>query len=178
MGEAEEFTFRVERSLAAVEPIGEEEVERLRRWLGRNEKRFRCILEHHFGCGEHTRTIDEREGDRCVVSWLKVYRYMNIIGVQLELRLHPSNLWDVPLSGACRITYGVRFRYRKGWISKRETLRINGEDLEGYVLSRLPGEGTHTAHTIRAEVVRLTDYVVSLLFSPLMRCEGPREMIV
>ncbi len=173
-----EITFRVNRLLAGVEPVSTEDAERLRAWLGRNEVRFRCILEHHFGGGERTHPVEECEKDRCAVNWIKVYTYMNIIGIQLEITVYPVILWNIPLGGAHRVLYSVRFQYRKGWISKREDLKINGEELESYVLHRLSGANRYTVHRLRGEVIRLADYVVSVIFSPLMRCERSTEMML
>ncbi len=178
MERVEEFTFRIRRFMGGIGPAKEEDIQRLRRWLGRNEKRFMCILEHHFAHEEQARLIEDCERDRCMVNWLRIFKYMNILGVQLNLTVYPVILWNLPLGGAHRITYGVRFRYKKGWISKRETIRINGEDLEEFVTKQLPREGAYVAERLRSEVVKLSDYIVGVFLSPLMKCEGPREIML
>ncbi len=178
MEQIDEFTFNIRRFLSAIDSAREEDIKELRSWLGRNEKRFMCILEHHFAFDEYLHMIEECEKDRCMVNWLKVYKYINIIGIQLSMTVYPVILWDIPLGGAHRIVYNAQFRYKKGWISKKETIHINGRDVEEFILQELPKEGTFVAHKLRTEVVKLADYIISTFFSKIIRCEGLSEIMV
>ena len=178
MEQVEEFTFNIKKFLSGIDPAPDEEVERLRRWLGRNEKRFMCILEHHFAFDENTHLIEDCEKDRCMVNWLKVYKYINILGLQLSITVYPVILWDIPLGGAHQVTYNAQFRYKKGWISKKETILINGEEIEDYVDKKCPRESDYISHRLRTEIVKLSDYIISTVFSKLMKCEGISEIMV
>jgi len=178
MEQIEEFSFRISQFMSNLKPIQKEDVERLKRWLGRNEKRFMCILEHHFAFDQHYHLIEECEKDRCMVNWIKVYRYINILGIQLNLTVYPVILWNIPLGGAHRVNYNAQFRYKKGWISKKETIDINGESLEDYVLKKVPKDGLFVAHKLQSEIIKLADYIISTVFSKMMKCEGISEIIV
>ncbi len=178
MEQVEEFTFNIKRFMSNIGAAPDGEVERLRNWLGRNEKRFMCILEHHFAFDENTHLIEDCEKDRCMVNWLKVYKYINILGLQLNITVYPVILWDIPLGGAHQVTYNAQFRYKKGWISKKETILINGEDVESYVAKKCPRESEYVSHRLRNEIVKLSDYIISTVFSKLMKCEGISEIMV
>lgn len=178
MEQVEEFSFDIRRFLANLSSAEEEQLEELRRWLGRNEKRFMCILEHHFAFDEYAHLIEDCEKDRCMVNWLKIYKYINILGLHLSMTVYPVILWDIPLGGAHQISYNAQFRYKKGWISKKETIEINGKEVEEYVLEKFPREGFYIAHKLQTEIVKLSDYVISTVFSKIMKCEGIRELMV
>ncbi|MDQ7081640.1 MAG: hypothetical protein Q9N34_00530 [Aquificota bacterium] len=113
MEQIEEFTFPINSFMAHIESASDEEINSLRKWLGRNEKRFMCILEYHFNFDEYSHLIEDCEKDRCMVNWLKVYKYINILGIQIDMTVYPVILWDVPLGGSHRITYNAQFRYKK-----------------------------------------------------------------
>ncbi|MDQ7038285.1 MAG: hypothetical protein Q9N26_03680 [Aquificota bacterium] len=174
----EEFTFDIGCYMANIEQAPGDRIEDLKRWLGRNEKRFMCILEHHYSFDHYSHLIRDCEKDRCIVNWLKVYKYINILGLQLSLTVYPVILWDVPLPGAHRILYNAQFRYKKGWISKKEKISINGEDVDVYLSSRFPREKDFLTQKIQSEVIKLSDYIISTFFSSMMRCEGIREIMV
>ncbi len=178
MEQVEEFTFNIKKFMSNIDSAPQEEIERLRRWLGRNEKRFMCILEHHFAFDDYRHLIEDCEKDRCMVNWLKVYKYINILGLQLNLTVYPVILWDIPLGGAHQITYNAQFRYKKGWISKKETIEVNGRDLEEYVMSKFPRDGVYIAHKLHNEVIKLADYIISTVFSNIMKCDGIGEIMV
>ncbi|RLJ70553.1 hypothetical protein BCF55_0829 [Hydrogenivirga caldilitoris] len=178
MEQVEEFTFNIKKFLSNISSAQEEELNELRRWLGRNEKRFMCILEHHFAFDNYAHLIEDCEKDRCMVNWLKVYKYINILGIQLNMTVYPVILWDIPLGGAHQISYNAQFRYKKGWISKRETIEVNGKELEEYVLKKLPRDGFYIAHKLQNEVIKLADYIISVVFSRIMKCEGINEIMV
>lgn len=178
MEQVEEFTFNINRFMANIESAPDEELVGLRTWLGRNEKRFMCILEHHFNFSEYSHLIEDCEKDRCMVNWLKVYKYINILGVKLSLTVYPVILWDIPLGGSHQITYNAQFRYKKGWISKRETIYINDHPAEEYVKERFPKDGEFLYHKLQNEVIKLADYIISTVFSNIMKCEGVHEIMV
>ncbi len=178
MENVEEFVFNIKRFMSHLQPVSEEEIERLRKWLGRNEKRFMCILEHNFSFEDKYHLIEECEKDRCMVNWIKIYRYINILGIQLNITVYPVILWDIPLGGAHNVVYNAQFRYKKGWISKKETIHLNGRDLEEYILSKLGKEKLFVAHKLRTEVIKLADYIISTIFSRIMKCEGISEIMV
>jgi len=178
MEQVEEFTFSIKRFMSHLGAAPDDEVEKLRRWLGRNEKRFMCILEHHFAFDENTHLIEDCEKDRCMVNWLKVYKYINILGLQLSITVYPVILWDIPLGGAHHVIYNAQFRYKKGWISKKETILINGEEIEDYVAKKCPRDSDYISHRLRNEIVKLSDYIISTIFSKLMKCEGISEIMV
>ncbi len=178
MEQVEEFSFNIRKFLSSIDPAPDEDVERLRRWLGRNEKRFMCILEHHFAYDEETHLIEECEKDRCMVNWLRIYKYINILGIKLNMTVYPVILWDIPLAGAHNVVYNTQFRYKKGWISKKESIEINGRDIVEYVAEKLPREGFYVAHKLQIEVVKLSDYIISTVFSKIMKCEGINEIMV
>jgi len=94
MDQIEEFNFRIRKFIGGIDAAPEEELKSLRRWLGRNEKRFMCILKHHFAHEERARFIEDCERDRCMVNWLKVFKYMNILGIQLELTVSGTYRWQ------------------------------------------------------------------------------------
>lgn len=175
---AEEFTFNIKKFMSNIGEASDEEIERLRRWLGRNEKRFMCILEHHFAFDENMHLIEDCEKDRCMVNWLKVYKYINILGIQLSLTVYPVILWDIPLGGAHHVLYNAQFRYKKGWISKKENILINGEDVNSYVSKKCPRESVYISHKLQGEIIKLADYIISTVFSRLMKCEGINEIMV
>ena len=174
----EEFTFDIGCYMANIVGAPEDKIEDLRRWLGRNEKRFMCILEHHYSFDGYSHLIRDCEKDRCIVNWLKVYKYINILGLQLSLTVYPVILWDVPLPGAHGILYNAQFRYKKGWISKKETITIDGEELPAYLERRLSKEKDFLTQKIQSEVIKLSDYIISTFFSSMMRCEGIHELMV
>ncbi len=178
MEQVEEYTFTIKRFMANLDSASEKELKRLRQWLGRNEKRFMCILEYHFSFDEYAHVIEDCEKDRCMVNWLKVYKYINILGLKLSLTVYPVILWNIPLGGAHNIIYNAQFRYKKGWISKKETIYINGEDLEEYVRRKCPREFEIVSQKLRNEVIKLADYIISRFFSKIMKCEGINEMII
>ena len=178
MEQVEEFTFNIKKFMSNIDSAPEEELERLRSWLGRNEKRFMCILEHHFAFDDYKHLIEDCEKDRCMVNWLKVYKYINILGLQLNLTVYPVILWDIPLGGAHQISYNAQFRYKKGWISKKETIQVNGEDLESYVLKKCPKDSIYISHKLHNEVIKLADYIISTVFSNIMKCDGIGEIMV
>lgn len=174
----EEFTFNIGCYMANVGVAPEDRIEDLRRWLGRNEKRFMCILEHHYSFEGYSHLIRDCEKDRCIVNWLKIYKYINILGLQLSLTVYPVILWDIPLPGAHRILYNAQFRYKKGWISKKETISIDGEDIETYLSRRFPRDKDYLHQKIHPEVIKLSDYIISTFFASMMRCEGLQEIMV
>ena len=174
----EEFTFRIDRCMTSVEPASEGLVNELRRWLGRNEKRFMCILEHHYSSCGLKHALKNWEEGMCFVNWLKVYRYINILGLKVHLTLSSPVLWDVPLEGTHTVLYNARFRYRKGWVSKRESVHVNGKDLTAFLVEECFERREHVHHRIREEILMLSDYVVSTFFSSMMRCEKLREIMV
>ncbi len=178
MERVEEFTFNIKKFMSNLESAPEEDIEELRRWLGRNEKRFMCILEHHFSFDENTHLIEDCEKDRCMVHWLKIYKYINILGIQLNLTVYPVILWDIPIPGARRVIYNAQFRYKKGWISKKETIQIDGKDLQDFVLAKFPKDGLYIAHKLQTEIIKLADYIISTVFSKIMKCEGIKEIMV
>ncbi len=176
--QVEEFTFNIKKFMTHIGEAPKPEIDRFRKWLGRNEKRFMCILEHHFAFDEQTHLIEECEKDRCMVHWLKVYKYINIIGIQLNLTVYPVILWDIPLGGAHQVLYNAQFRYKKGWISKKESILINGEEVEAYISKKCPRESEYLSHRLRNEVIKLADYIISTVFSRLVKCEGLNEVMV
>ncbi len=178
MEQVEEFTFNIKRFLSGVGSAREEELRRLRDWLGRNEKRFMCILEHHFAFDDYAHLIEDCEKDRCMVNYLKIYKYINILGLQLSMTVYPVILWDIPLGGAHHILYNAQFRYKKGWISKKESIEINGKGIEEYVIGKFPKDGVYIAHKLQNEVIKLADYIISVFFSKIMKCEGINEIMV
>ncbi len=178
MENVEEFTFPINCFMANLESAPESDIENLRKWLGRNEKRFMCILEYHFNFGEYSHLIEDCEKDRCMVNWLKVYKYINILGIQLSLTVYPVILWDIPLGGSHQILYNAQFRYKKGWISKKESILINGRDVQEYIKERFPRDGEFLIQKLSNEVIKLADYIISTVFSKIMKCEGMREIIV
>lgn len=178
MEAVEEFTFNIRRFMSSVGSVQNGEAERLRRWLGRNEKRFMCILEHYFTFEGGVPFIQECERDRCMVNWLKVYRYINILGIKLNITVYPVILWDIPLGGAHQVIYNAQFRYKKGWISKKETILINGEEIDKYIAKKRLKEDQYVSYRLRSEIIKLSDYIISTFFSKLMKCEGVKELMV
>lgn len=178
METAQELCFTIKRFMGSVGEAREEDLDRLRKWLGRNEHRFRCILEYHFAFDERTHLIQDCEKDRCMVNWIKVYKYINILGIKLSITVYPVILWDIPLAGAHHILYNAQFRYKKGWISKKEDILINGEDLRTYVSREFSRDGEYVAGRLQSEVIKLSDYIISTFFSDFVKCEGISEMMV
>lgn len=178
MENVEEFTFNINKFMANIESADEEEINNLRRWLGRNEKRFMCILEYHFAFDEYSHLIEDCEKDRCMVNWIKVYKYINILGIQLNLTVYPVILWDIPLGGSHQILYNAQFRYKKGWISKKETVSLNGVPADEYIKRMFPKEGDFIYDKLHNEVIKLADYIISTVFSNIMKCEGVNEIMV
>ena len=57
-------------------------------------------------------------------------------------------------------------------------IHINGSPAEEYIKARFPREGEFLYHKLRNEVIKLADYIISTVFSNIMKCEGVHEIMV
>jgi len=50
--------------------------------------------------------------------------------------------------------------------------------MERFICRQFPKECIHIRQRLRSEVIKLSDYIVGVFLSPMVKCEGFQEIVI